>query len=249
MQIVFQTWNSDPFSTFENNQVTRFPPANLSDKPKDMSLVVQNLSVTRANLRILHEVSLSCQPEEAIILRGPNGVGKTTFLRTLAGFIPASGGDATLNGDHMANRDDFQSHLTYAGHADAIKAQMTVGENLRFWADLHGSQNSEDVMEAFDLNRIQHRLAGKCSAGQKRRLGLARLLVANRNLWLLDEPTVSLDQAARDSVAEAIKAHLAGGGMAVIATHDTDLVAGTTVTMTPAPQLAEDDTYWTGGAT
>lgn len=213
-----------------------------------MSLSVQNLSVSRGNAAILHDISMDCTTGQALILRGPNGVGKTTLLRTLAGFIPPMSGTASLNGVQLNDRDDFQSQLTYAGHADAIKAQMTVSENINFWADLHGSDNATEALHAFDLSRLSYRLAGKCSAGQKRRLGLARLLVTNRSLWLLDEPTVSLDQASKKALGTAITDHLSEGGMAIIATHDGDLVQGTTVEMSPAPVVWEDDSYWTGEA-
>ena len=218
-----------------------------------MSLIVENLSVSRGSIPVLHDISMTCQPGEAVVLRGPNGVGKTTFLRTLAGFIPPSAGTASLNGATLKARDDFQSHLTYAGHADAIKAQLTVAENIQFWADLHQNSGASDALAAFDLLSIQDRLAGRCSAGQKRRLGLARLLVAGRSLWLLDEPTVSLDTASKDALATQIKTHLNDGGLAVIATHDADLVDGKTLTMTPPPayqpdQNRSEDGYFSGEA-
>jgi len=125
---------------------------------------------------------------------------------------------------------------------------MTVGENLHFWANLHGQSDIDPALNSFDLRTIQSRLAGKCSAGQKRRLGLARLLVAGRKLWLLDEPTVSLDQSSRDAVSKAIQTHLSNAGMAVIATHDPDLVDGTTIELTPAPQNLGEDPFWTEDA-
>lgn len=211
-----------------------------------MSLIVDNLSVRRGGISVLHEVSMTCQPGQALILRGPNGVGKTTLLRTLTGFIPYASGTATLNGASLSDRDAFQSHLAYTGHADAIKAQLTVEENIRFWADLHNNSNATDALSAFDLLSLSDRLAGKCSAGQKRRLGLARMLVSNRNLWLMDEPTVSLDAASRDALSAIIKTHLQGGGMALIATHDTDLVEAETLQMTPPPVTWDENAYWDG---
>lgn len=211
-----------------------------------MSLIVENLSVRRGGFSVLHEVSMTCPPGTALILRGPNGVGKTTLLRTLAGFIPAASGSATLNGAPLSDRDAFQSHLAYTGHADAIKAQLTVEENIHFWADLYGSSSPTDALNVFDLRPLSDRLAGRCSAGQKRRLGLARMLVSERNLWLMDEPTVSLDAASRDTLSSTIKAHLGTGGMAVIATHDTDLVKGQTAQMTPPPAMWEQNAYWDG---
>jgi len=209
-----------------------------------MNLVVKNLSVSRNDTRVLHKVSFTCASGEATILRGPNGVGKTTLLRTLAGFIPASSGTANLFQSSLEDRDAFQSNLVYFGHLDAVKAQMTVSENIRFWAKLYGQDDISTAFESFDLNSIKDRLAGKCSAGQKRRLGLARLLIAKRSLWLLDEPTVSLDDTSRHALKTAIESHLSDGGMAVIATHDADLVSAKTFQMTPPPQVEIDDAQW-----
>ncbi len=210
-----------------------------------MSLKVDHLSVTRSGRRVLQEVSLECAPGEAVILRGPNGVGKTTLLRTLAGCIPVQSGSATLFGDSLSDRDAFQDQLCYAGHSDAIKSQMTVRENIMFWAALYGTTLADEALDTFDLSRLSDRLAGKCSAGQKRRLGLARLLVANRKLWLMDEPTVALDAASQTALSETITSHLAAGGMALIATHDTDIVVARTHTLSPPTRQKTDDMFWT----
>jgi len=146
-----------------------------------------------------------------LVLRGPNGCGKTTLLRTLAGLQPP-----------LAGRIDLPSEAAaYAGHADGNKAVLSVAENLGFWAALHGRPGSEVVtaIDRMNLTELAERPAGELSAGQKRRLGLARLLVCGRWLWLLDEPTVSLDAASVVLFADVVRAHLAGGGATVIATH------------------------------
>jgi heme exporter protein A len=109
--------------------------------------------------------------------------------------------------------------LVYAGHADGIKATLTVRENLSFWAQAFGNEDISKAMTAYQLAPLGDRPAGALSAGQKRRLGLARLLVTGREIWVLDEPTVSLDVEAVAMFAAAVRAHLAGGGIAVIATH------------------------------
>ncbi len=153
------------------------------------------------------------------MLRGPNGSGKSTLLRALAGMIPADG-QVTANGyDLGKDRDAVQEQIAYAGHLDAIKPQLTVAENLTFWAKLFRGGSIETAIEQFALAEIWDRPAHTCSAGQKRRLGLARLVVSGRPLWLLDEPTLSLDVETTAKFANIITEHCKNGGMALIATH------------------------------
>lgn len=174
-----------------------------------MELTLSDLSVARGGLPVLAGVSLSLAPGHALVLRGPNGSGKTTLLRTIAGLQPALSGQVTGAEDRIA----------YAGHVDGLKAMLSVRENLTFWAEVFGTRDVERAMQAFALVPLAERLAGTLSAGQKRRLGLARLLVTGRTIWVLDEPTVSLDADAVALFAGAVRAHLAQGGMALIATH------------------------------
>ncbi|MFN4153633.1 MAG: heme ABC exporter ATP-binding protein CcmA [Paracoccaceae bacterium] len=174
-----------------------------------MELVVNNLAVARGGLTVLEGVSFSLAPGQALILRGPNGVGKTTLLRTLAGLQPAVAGTVSAPPES----------LTYAAHADGLKAVLTVEENLTFWAAIHGVGGVAEAMVQMNLADLRARRAANLSAGQKRRLGLARLLVTGRPVWVLDEPTVSLDVASVALFAGVVRAHLGGGGMALIATH------------------------------
>lgn len=184
-----------------------------------MKLVVNTLSCQRGGRPVFSDLSLGIAAGEAVLLRGPNGAGKSTLLRVIAGLIPAQAGEITLNGTPFSNRDDFQGQITYAGHLDAIKPQLTVAENLHFWARLFEAENFAQTMQDFRLDEIADRPAHACSAGQKRRLGLARIAVTSRPLWLLDEPTVSLDTETTARFAATIDAHCAAGGMAFIATH------------------------------
>jgi len=174
-----------------------------------MTFAVSHLSVTRGSLVVLEDVSFSLAKGEALILRGPNGAGKTTLLRTIAGL------QKPLSGDIDADPDS----IIYAAHADGLKATLSVAENLRFWADIFGTRDIDTAITAFDLANLLDRPAGALSAGQKRRLGLARLLVTGRPNWVLDEPTVSLDAAAVALFATAVRRHLADGGRALMATH------------------------------
>lgn len=174
-----------------------------------MDLRVTDLAVARGGIAVLEGVSFTLAPGRVLILRGPNGIGKTTLLRTVAGLQPALAGKIGLDREAMA----------YAAHADGLKATLSVEENLTFWAQVFCTGVIEPALEVFALNDLRQRPAGALSAGQKRRLGLARLLVTGRPVWVLDEPTVSLDTDAVAMFAAAIRAHLVGGGMALIATH------------------------------
>lgn len=173
-----------------------------------MELRVLDLSCARGGIIVLSHVNLHLHGGEAMILRGPNGAGKTTLLRTLAGLQAPAGGTIDAPEDAIA----------YAAHLDGLKATLTVRENLTFWAQIHRHPVG-DALARMELSDLADRPAGSLSAGQKRRLGLARLLVTGRPIWLLDEPTVSLDAASATRFADVMRAHLAGGGAALIATH------------------------------
>ena len=174
---------------------------------------------------MLSGLSLRVESGEALLLTGPNGAGKTTLIRTLAGFLRPESGQIRLEGGD-AEREKAE-HCHYVGHATGIKASLTAEENLAFWAEyLAGAIPRSDrrdliegALERFGLDALFDVPAGLMSAGQKRRLGLARLLVARRPVWLLDEPTVSLDAASTAILAGLIGEHLTGRGLVVAATH------------------------------
>lgn len=174
-----------------------------------MVLSVSSLTVSRAGRPVLSDLSFDLMAGQALRLQGRNGIGKTTLLRCLAGLQPPLAGRIVMAADSLA----------YAGHADGVKLQLTVLENLRFWADIFGCWDIERALQAFELGTLSDRLAGTLSAGQRRRLGLARLLLTNRPLWLLDEPTVSLDDASVTLFAAAVYDHLQAEGAVLIASH------------------------------
>ena len=189
-----------------------------------MLLIVEDLAVARGGIALLEAVAFTLAPGQALILRGPNGIGKTTLLRAIAGLQPPLRGRVDLPADGAA----------YAGHADGLKATLTVAENLAFWARIYGQRDTAAAIAAMDLGALADRPAQNLSAGQKRRLGLARLLVTGRMLWLLDEPTVSLDAASVAMFAAAVRAHLAAGGAALMATHiDLGLAEAATLARSP----------------
>lgn len=197
-----------------------------------MKWSVENLACRRGQLRILEGVAFEIAAGEALILRGPNGAGKTTLLRCLAGLTPP------LEGRINAPEDS----IAYAAHADGLKAQLSVVENLAFWAAVFESdpvRAVEDAIAAFDLHALRDRRAGALSAGQKRRLSLARMGVTGRPIWVMDEPTVSLDAENVARFARAVKAHLARGGSALIATHiDLGLPNARVLDITPFTKLS-----------
>jgi len=201
-----------------------------------MLLTTTDLACARGTAQILSGVTFSLAAGEALILRGPNGAGKTTLLRTLAGLTPPLAGDIACAEDAVA----------YAGHADGLKSQLSVAENLQFWCGIFGAAGIEPAIDAFNLGPLLDRRAGDMSAGQKRRLSLARLLVTGRPVWILDEPTVSLDTENVARFAAAVTSHLAGSGAALIATHiDLGLPTARTLDITPfvAKTIRQDDPF------
>jgi heme exporter protein A len=185
-----------------------------------MRLIADQVSAMRAGRTVLSGLSFALADGGGLLLTGPNGAGKTTLLRVLAGFLPPSEGEVRLEGAPEGAEPSEQCH--FVGHLPQSKAGLTVRENLAFEAAFLGHDGESPVESALgrlglaDLGDIR---AGYLSAGQRRRLALARLLVADRPIWLLDEPSVSLDRASTTTLAELIAAHRAKGGIVVAATH------------------------------
>ena len=183
-----------------------------------MRLVGDKLSSVRGGRTVFADLSFGVTAGEALLVMGPNGAGKTTLLRTIAGLLRPAAGRVFMESGALDRALSEQCH--YVGHANAIKTSLTVAENATFWSRFLGNRNvGQAALETFGLAALSDIPAGYLSAGQKRRLGLARLLLAERPVWLLDEPTASLDGASREALTGAVNAHLARGGIVVAATH------------------------------
>lgn len=189
-----------------------------------MQLIVEALVQSRGSRRVIDNLSLDAKAGEALLLTGPNGAGKTTLIRTIAGFLRPEAGSIVLEGGDAERSIAEQCHAI--GHLNGLKANLSVRENLTFWAEYLDGMTGADVpgrvanaLEAFEIAHLASIPAGYLSAGQKRRAALARLMVTWRPLWLLDEPTASLDAGSAGLVGDCIDAHTGRGGIAVVATH------------------------------
>jgi heme exporter protein A len=179
------------------------------------------LSCVRGGREVFCNLDFAVAGGEALTLTGRNGAGKTTLLRLIAGLLVPAAGRLDMDGGDPELSLAEQAH--YLGHRDALKPSLSVAENLDFWAAyLGGAKNAarrDMALEDVGLADLAHLPAGYLSAGQRRRLSIARLLVAPRPLWLLDEPTAALDVAAQARLADLMRAHLSGGGAIIAATH------------------------------
>jgi heme exporter protein A len=194
-----------------------------ADFHSPLRLRVENLTVARGGRAVLSDVSFALSGGEALVVTGRNGVGKSTLLRTMAGLLPHAAGAIALDG---AGERELAQSAHYLAHADGMKAALTVEENLEFWADYLGrdedphSRAPKAALAAVGLAHALQAPFGALSAGQKRRAALARLLVAHRPVWLLDEPMTALDRASREKFTAAMRDHCARGGVIVAATHE-----------------------------
>jgi len=191
------------------------------NQPANALLAATDLACRRGERLVFTNLSFALGPGQALILRGPNGSGKSSLLRLMAGLSRPERGELSWQGANIA--DDPAAHrarLHFIGHLDAIKPALNVSETLTFWAGMR--DNPDRVPAALDHFRLGRLATVPCrflSAGERKRLALARLIASSAELWLLDEPTTSLDTAATEDLLHAIESHLAGGGCAAIASH------------------------------
>jgi heme exporter protein A len=186
-----------------------------------MRLSAWDLTIERGGRRLIAGLSFAADEGAGLIVTGPNGAGKSTLLRALCGFLPVEAGGFKLEGGDPERTVGEQAH--YLGHADGVKGALTAGENLAFAAAMLGGRSSRaaqgTALARVGLAHVIDFPARLLSAGQRRRVALARLLTADRRLWLLDEPANALDAAAQAALTAIMQAHLRGGGIIVAAAH------------------------------
>ena len=183
-----------------------------------MTLSGRNLTCERNERVIFAGLDFDLEVGGALLLRGPNGSGKSSLLRVAAGFLASAQGHVLWDGVPI-DRETHGARIAWIGHLDAVKPALSVRENLRFWTRLGGGADVEGSLRAVGLDSVGGLPAAWLSAGQRRRLNLARLAASSAPLWLLDEPTVSLDNASVAQLNELVEGHLARGGAALVATH------------------------------
>ena len=188
------------------------------------SLEARGLTCSRGPVTLFREVSFAAVSGEWVALRGANGSGKTTLLRCIAGLTRPDAGDVLWEGAPVASRPDpFRASLSYGGHLAGIKDDLTADENLAALVALRGlavdPQARREALARVGLEKRRHLQARRLSAGQRRRIGLARLALERAPLWALDEPLTALDDEGQRLFEGMLADHVAAGGIAVIATH------------------------------
>jgi heme exporter protein A len=184
-----------------------------------MQLIGRDLVCVRGGRQIFAQVSFAVAAGQVLVVRGANGAGKSSLLRTIVGLLRADAGQIELRGGDPELTIAEQAH--FLGHQDAFKPSLTVRENLQFWDRYlgDGTARPSAALDTVGLAALADFPAGYLSAGQRRRLSIARLIAIKRPIWLLDEPTAALDHGGQTRLAELMRAHQRGGGMIVAATH------------------------------
>jgi heme exporter protein A len=184
-----------------------------------LRLSASDLGCTRGFRNIFTGINFELLSGQGLALTGPNGAGKSSLLRLIAGLLQPAAGRIALEGGAAERTLAEQAH--YLGHLDAFKPALTVAENLDFWARYLGDTVAitRPPLASVGLDTLADLPAGYLSAGQRRRLSLARLIAVPRPVWLLDEPSAALDSAGQDMLAALMRGHLAGGGVILAATH------------------------------
>ncbi|MFK7866239.1 MAG: heme ABC exporter ATP-binding protein CcmA [Alphaproteobacteria bacterium] len=211
--------------------------------------IIENMQISRGGRKLLRGLSFGLNSGELLKLTGNNGVGKTSLMQILAGLSIPDQGDARLNGVSLIeDQAAYRDHIGYLGHQDNLKSDLTINENLSFWAHLYGGELAggdagriPSLLTALGLNMRKDQRVSDLSVGLKRRTAIARLaLLDDKALWLMDEPLSGLDDESRSAWAQIITAYLDAGGMCIVSAHDD-------LPLSPSKQLKLDD-YRAGSA-
>lgn len=184
-----------------------------------MKISGQQLACERGGRIVFADLDFTALSGRMLVLRGPNGAGKTSLLRLIAGLAEPVAGSITFEWALLPADSQLGEHVHFIAHQDAIKLHLSVEENLKFWAGFLGGSNVTGAMQAMNLEELGGYQAQLLSAGQKRRLGLARLALVEKPVWLLDEPTVGLDTASQQLLAGMMMRHLESEGIIIASTH------------------------------
>ena len=186
--------------------------------------LVTNLIFKRSEKIIFNNVGLSLSPNKLIQIRGRNGIGKTTLIKVLANIMPADEGDIFWNGKNiLKNNDIFYKNLTLIMDTNSSKLDMTVLENINYWKNIFSSEiNIETInkiLNVLSLSNYKNVMVNNLSAGEKRRLEITRLIIERKQLWILDEPYLNLDDTGIQTLDQTLKNHIQNGGMAIFSSH------------------------------
>ena len=208
----------------------------------------KNLSCMRGERLVFSRLNFSVEPGSVLVVTGSNGSGKTSLLRIIAGLThPIAGELAWHDGSVAGNPERHHNRISFVGHLDAVKAVLSVHENLQIWARLHGGTDKTISMalKKMGLKGLENTPGRYLSAGQKRRLSLARLVASHAVLWLLDEPTIALDPASVDALRDLIAEHRNSGGMTIIA-NNIDLGIADTAELNMRKFATAGESIWEG---
>ncbi|MFT6408288.1 MAG: heme exporter protein A [Arenicella sp.] len=208
-----------------NSALCKTTLANISMSSSKV-ISINNLSCTRGDNQLFDAVSFTLNAGQCLHVTGPNGCGKTSLLRLIAGINLAEDGDISWNNSDTTNNPEFYTDCAYIAHKEGLKNELTAIENLRYYQHLDGGQDEialDDILEQMSLLKCADLLAQQLSFGQRRRLSFARLLIADFALWILDEPFTGIDQSGRELIESLCVKHLQQGGL-IIMTHHRSLI-------------------------